>query len=745
MSHLKESSTLNQNCYRITRFIAQGGFGITYLAEEIGYFKMTGYKDVRYIAQRVPETVVVKELFYSDYSQRDDTTGLLFISNTQRRTEFEKLVNKQVEEGEILRSLDHPNIIRTRDVFKENNTAYIVIDFIDGVDLKGLLEKSGKLNVSKALHYIQQILDAAKYIHSKKILHLDISPSNILVKKDTDQAILIDFGASLAYNDENKVQDTTSRLVTGMKRNFAPNEQADIFNLKNFDASFDTYAIGATLYNLLTGELPPPSSFISTGREKIIPPSTFNSEVNEYLDAVILKAMAPKFHDRFSTSEAFERMLSREGDFFKALRGINDLVLSDRYSEALAEINKVTGEFLETRTLSKLNLLCREEMNKKEKEEQYQKFISRGDNWFNRKEYALAKTEFEEASRMFPGKTDTNDRIRLCDQKIAEEELERKISDLLSRMKQLDREGSGEEARSIAMKVLELSPADQQALQFIRDRERDQKDQLKAIKEKAATLFDNEQFDEAALLYRQVKEKNPGDFETENRLLLISKESGNYRNVQDKYRRLETGLNKAKPSSSQALTDLRAIEKEFKNIESARRDLQLPHRTIDKIAANVKSRLYELIDNAEKTKVISETEVKTLPDPQPEPLPDPVPKKFSNKKRIYLIGGAGVLVIILIIMLTGIGGSKNATGQGGQDTASKPITHPETKPVKPEPYYLTSEDLSKIDAFLLVKNNTTSCDDDMRGMHDKIQKASLAQQNLKNVEEFELFYLMICK
>ena len=75
MAHLPSGSLLNRNCFKVIRFIAQGGFGITYLAEEIGYFKHTGFGDERYVRARDPETVVIKELYYSDYCQRNEETG----------------------------------------------------------------------------------------------------------------------------------------------------------------------------------------------------------------------------------------------------------------------------------------------------------------------------------------------------------------------------------------------------------------------------------------------------------------------------------------------------------------------------------------------------------------------------------------------------------------------------------------------------------------------------------------------
>src|SRR5689334_1330911 len=100
---------------------------------------MSGFGE-EFIPHSFPLTVVIKELYYSDFCHRDETTGLVNISNSQKRFEFEKLVDKQLEEGKILRPLKHPHIIRTRDIFKENGTAYMVMDYVDGTDISEMIK-----------------------------------------------------------------------------------------------------------------------------------------------------------------------------------------------------------------------------------------------------------------------------------------------------------------------------------------------------------------------------------------------------------------------------------------------------------------------------------------------------------------------------------------------------------------------------------------------------------------------------
>lgn len=314
MKYLKKGSILNQDQYRILKVLGSGGFGITYLAESLGHYMKSGFGD-QFFKYDKPVPVVIKELYYDDFCNRDENTGLVNISNNDRKYEFQKLVKNQIDEGKIIKSLDHPNIVTTRDVFEENGTAYMVMDFIESEDLSDMIERQGKLEVEVAIRYILQILDAANYFHNVKnrVLHLDITPNNIIISKEENNAVLIDFGASLIYNseNENKIEVNTSQIITGRKKHYSPNEQGDLDILKTFDPTFDTYAIGATLYHMVTGQKPQLSSQLSTGREKFRKPSEYlgKSELNINLDRVIEKAMSPFYNERYKQANDFKKDL----------------------------------------------------------------------------------------------------------------------------------------------------------------------------------------------------------------------------------------------------------------------------------------------------------------------------------------------------------------------------------------------------------------------------------------------------
>lgn len=449
MGILKNGTILNRNQYKITKFIAQGGFGITYLAEEIGYFKQSGFGE-EFVEARTPETVVIKELYYNDYCNRDEQTGLISISNVDKKMEFQKLVKNQIDEGKTIRSLKHRNIVRTRDIFHENETAYMVMDYIESTDLEEMLKEKGFLDKETALKYIFQILDAVDYIHTKidkKILHLDISPSNVLIDKSNDNAILIDFGSALSYdNVQNNITSTTSQIVTGRKKHYSPNEQGDIDNLKSFDATFDTYAVGATLFHLLTGEKPPLSSMVSTGREKIIAPSEFKKDatVSDYLDAVVIKSIAPFYNERYSSAEGFEKDLRKESAYNERISKINQLIADRKIQEAFSEIKTAQQEFLKTSTLLKLEEDLKKEVELERKTKEYNILFKKGSEMATAEEFEMAMDYFSSAKEIFPEKTEVDEKMKFCQDKINLKLEEKRKAEAAAAQSSIDEKGATE-------------------------------------------------------------------------------------------------------------------------------------------------------------------------------------------------------------------------------------------------------------------------------------------------------------
>ena len=253
--------------YKIIRFISSGGFGCTYEAEHT----------------MLKGRVAIKEFFVSDLCNRDSDTGHVSVGITSKVALFNKLRRKFVDEAVALFHLAHPGIVHVSDVFEENGTAYFVMDFINGRSLAEIVHQEGPMSESRALGYIRQVCAALNYVHSNNRLHLDIKPQNIMVD-GADRAILIDFGASKQY-DEASGENTSSLL--GLTPGYAPPEQNDC-DVKKFLPATDIYALGATLYNLLTGTTPPSSNKRISGDEDLKPlPPYVSASTRTAVDAAL--------------------------------------------------------------------------------------------------------------------------------------------------------------------------------------------------------------------------------------------------------------------------------------------------------------------------------------------------------------------------------------------------------------------------------------------------------------------------
>lgn len=204
------------------------------------------------------------------------------------------------KEATKLKLMDHENIVKVHDVFEENNTVYYVMDYIDGGSLESKVTLSGPLPENKAVQYIFQIAAALDYMHAKHYLHLDVKPSNIMLSGD--KAILVDFGASKHYDDNG---GQTSSGPVGVSRGYAPMEQYSN-DLGNFTPATDIYALGATLYRLLTGQTPPDAATLISHPEMLV----FPESVPEHLAEAVRKAMSPLPAARFQSATEFMAALS---------------------------------------------------------------------------------------------------------------------------------------------------------------------------------------------------------------------------------------------------------------------------------------------------------------------------------------------------------------------------------------------------------------------------------------------------
>ena len=281
---LTSGTLLQRGKYKIERVLGQGGFGITYLATQVG----------------LNRRVAIKEFFMREYCNRDTDTSHVTIGSQGSRDVVEKFRSKFVKEAQNIACLKHPHIISIYDVFEENGTAYYVMEYLDRGALAELVKLRGRLSEADALRYTRQIADALCYIHANKMNHLDVKPGNILID-ETDGAVLIDFGLSKRYDDEG---NQTSTTPVGISHGYAPLEQYKKGGVGTFSPSTDIYSLGATLYKLITGDTPLDANDVN---DEGLP--AFPSYVSPSVASAIEQAMQPRRKDRPQTIEAFLALL----------------------------------------------------------------------------------------------------------------------------------------------------------------------------------------------------------------------------------------------------------------------------------------------------------------------------------------------------------------------------------------------------------------------------------------------------
>ena len=287
--------------YKIMDVLGQGTFGITYKAKV----------EMRGALGRLDSNmyVAVKEFFMKEVNGRENSS--VTSGSTSNGGLFYYYRDKFEREARNLSTLSHPNIVKVLEAFHANGTTYYSMEYIDGISLDKKIAQSpqGRMPLTEAIETLKQIGAAIAFMHSRNMLHLDVKPGNVMMRKD-GTAVLIDFGLSKQYTSDGEPESSTK--VGAGTPGYAPIEQASYHEGKGFPTMMDVYALGGTLFKMLTGQRPPEASEIlnegfptDSLRQLFIPDNIVNS---------ISKAMAPLKKDRWQTVDEFVKHLDEHGE-----------------------------------------------------------------------------------------------------------------------------------------------------------------------------------------------------------------------------------------------------------------------------------------------------------------------------------------------------------------------------------------------------------------------------------------------
>lgn len=281
---LPDGTQLKRGKYKILSEIDKGGFGVVYKAQNME----TG------------QVVAVKEFFSQEYHTRDNDN----ISVKSRRgcaAVIREEKDKFYREVDKIREFDHYNIIQAYESFRENNTAYYVMEYIEGCSLHAYCEKRGKkIREEEALDIVRQIADALKAMHKAQYNHADVKPKNILIDEVKRRAVLIDFGTAHKYLGDGSIRPAEETMVSRVETpGYTSSKLAAYPRLL---PSRDIYSLGATLYNIITGRDP-------LGGINIQP-----NDMSRKTGDAIKKAMTEKIDEVLQNIDDFLKLLPKNNE-----------------------------------------------------------------------------------------------------------------------------------------------------------------------------------------------------------------------------------------------------------------------------------------------------------------------------------------------------------------------------------------------------------------------------------------------
>lgn len=292
--HYIAQRTILNGRYYIGKVLGHGGFGITYLAWDMV----------------LNTKLAIKEYFPVGYASRSIKDPSVYVPTNEYKKQFEYGLEKFMEEARLLAQFDeHPGIVSVKDFFKANGTAYMVMNYLEGITLdKYLNSMGGKIPFDEALKIMTPVMDALSQVHNVGVLHRDISPDNIIIT-NKEQVKILDFGAA-----RYAIGETNKSLSIILKRGYAPEEQ---YRSRGIQGPWtDVYALAATLYRMITGEIPP-EALDRLDTDELIKPSELGIAIPERAERVLIKALSVNGSDRYQSMDAFKNAFTSDEDIIE--------------------------------------------------------------------------------------------------------------------------------------------------------------------------------------------------------------------------------------------------------------------------------------------------------------------------------------------------------------------------------------------------------------------------------------------
>ena len=286
-THVLPDGTILNERYRIKHFLGQGGFGITYEG----------------LDTLLNARVAIKEFFPKSLAERHTSISLnVTVTLKADLPNYKTGLDSFLQEARNLAQfMGEESIVHVSDYFRANNTAYIVMEYVDGITVAEYVERNGRVPFSKCMEYMDPVMKALETIHGKKMVHRDISPSNIMIRKNGGVKLL-DFGAA-------RIVDSVSRSLSVIIRpGYTPIEQ---YSEKRSQGPYtDIFALCGTFYYMLTGSAPENLYDRMTKRAELKHPSELGAYISLEQELAVLKGLEINPEDRFQTIGELREVLS---------------------------------------------------------------------------------------------------------------------------------------------------------------------------------------------------------------------------------------------------------------------------------------------------------------------------------------------------------------------------------------------------------------------------------------------------